>query len=233
VEGLPRTIELLPGTAAEFSYRVRAVRRGEARFAPAEILRRSVLGLWLRRERSGEASSVRIYPNFAAVAGFTLHAMEGRLQLMGIRRKRRRGEGFDFRQLRDFQLGDTLRQVDWKATSRRQRPISREYQEERDQQILFLVDCGRRMRAMDGELAHFDHCLNAVLLVAYLALRQGDRGVADDLRRSRSLAAAGQGQEQHADAAQRRVRPRDRRSSRPISSKPRRASSRASAGARW
>lgn len=40
--------------------------------------------------------------------------------------------------------------------------------------MLFLVDCSRRMRAVDGDLSHFDHCLNALLLVAYVALRQGD-----------------------------------------------------------
>jgi len=174
IEGLPRTLELPALSGVELEYRVRAVRRGEAEFGPAEVLRTSQLGLWLQRERAGNRSTVKIYPNFAAVAGFTLHALESRIQLMGIRRKPRRGEGFDFRQLRDYQLGDMLRQVDWKATSRRRRPISREYQEERDQQIVFLLDCGRRMRAIDGELTHFDHCLNAVLLVAYVALRQGD-----------------------------------------------------------
>jgi uncharacterized protein (DUF58 family) len=173
-EGLPHRIVLPSRSGVDFDYRVRAVERGDAVFAEAELLRPSPLGLWLRRERSGPRTSVKVYPNFASIAGFTLHALEGRIQMLGIRRRQRRGEGFDFRQLRDFQLGDVLRQVDWKATSRRQRPISREYQEERDQQILFLVDCGRRMRAIDGELAHFDHALNAVLLVAYLALRQGD-----------------------------------------------------------
>ena len=37
-----------------------------------------------------------------------------------------------------------------------------------------MVDTGRRMMAQEGELAHFDHVLNAALVVSYLALRQGD-----------------------------------------------------------
>jgi uncharacterized protein (DUF58 family) len=53
-------------------------------------------------------------------------------------------------------------------------PIAREYQDERDQQIVFLLDCGRRMRSQDGDLSHFDHALNACLLLSYVALRQGD-----------------------------------------------------------
>jgi len=79
-----------------------------------------------------------------------------------------------YKQLRDFRDGDTLRQIDWKATARKRTPIAREYQDERDQQIVFLIDCGRRMRSQDDELSHFDHALNACLLLSYVALRQGD-----------------------------------------------------------
>ena len=57
--------------------------------------------------------------------------------------------------------------------SRHNRLISREYREE-NQQVVFLLDCGRRMRTRDGDLAYFDHVLNAVLLLSYVALRQGD-----------------------------------------------------------
>jgi uncharacterized protein (DUF58 family) len=57
-----------------------------------------------------------------------------------------------------------LARVDWKATSRRQNLISRDYEEQKNQSILLVPDCGRRMRAMDGELSQFDHCLNAMLL---------------------------------------------------------------------
>ncbi|MDP1165310.1 DUF58 domain-containing protein, partial [Klebsiella pneumoniae] len=69
--------------------------------------------------------------------------------------------------------GDEIRQVDWKATARQQRLISREYQDERDQEVLFMLDTGRRMRAMDGEASHFDHSLNALLLTSYIALGAG------------------------------------------------------------
>ena len=54
------------------------------------------------------------------------------------------------------------------------KPIAREYQDERDQDVIFLLDCGRRMHAKDGVLNHFDHVLNAFLLTSHVALRQGD-----------------------------------------------------------
>ncbi|MCK5813231.1 MAG: DUF58 domain-containing protein, partial [Cocleimonas sp.] len=86
----------------------------------------------------------------------------------------RRGEGQDFHQLREYRQGDALRQIDWKATARSLKLISREYQDERDQEIIFMLDCGHRMLAKDDELSHFDHTLNAILLLSYVALRQGD-----------------------------------------------------------
>jgi len=93
---------------------------------------------------------------------------------LGIKLAPRRGDGLEFHQLREYRSGDALRQVDWKATARHSKLISKEYQEERDQQVLFLLDGGRRMRSQDGALSHFDHALNAVLLLAYVALKQGD-----------------------------------------------------------
>jgi len=96
------------------------------------------------------------------------------LSQLGVRQRQRRGLGLEFHQLREFRDGDSLRQIDWKATARQRTPIAREYQDERDQQIIFMLDCGRRMRSQDGELAHFDHALNACLLLSYVALRQGD-----------------------------------------------------------
>ena len=100
--------------------------------------------------------------------------MDNRLQLAGVRLNRRRGEGIEFHQLRDYREGDMLRSIDWKATARMGRLIAREYQDERDQQIVFMLDAGRRMLAKDGTLSHFDHVLNAMLLLSYVALRQGD-----------------------------------------------------------
>lgn len=173
-EGLPRVVDVPAQSAASFTYRVRALRRGDATFEPADVLRDSGLRLWQRTERAGAAHVVRVFPDFATVAKLSLHAIDQHIQLMGLKRRQRRGEGFEFRQLRDYTAGDPLRRVDWKATSRRRKLISREYQEERDQQVLFVLDCGRRMRAIDGDLSHFDHCLNALLVVASVVLRQGD-----------------------------------------------------------
>lgn len=176
MEGLPSfAFSLAPQSRARASYRLRFTARGEHSFTGIETLADSPLGLLRQRAFIDAPCSVRVYPNFAAVAKYALLAIDNRLSQMGVRQRRRRGEGLTFHQLREYRVGDTPRQVDWKATSRVSKLVSREYQDERDQQIMFLLDCGNRMRAKeDGALSHFDEALNALLLLAHVALRQGD-----------------------------------------------------------
>lgn len=173
-ESLPLTLSLKPRHHATIEYRVEFTQRGDANFPYTQIIQDSPLRLWQRSHKTGDKQTTKIYPNFASVTQYALLAQDNRLSQIGILKKRRRGEGQDFHQLREYRKGDALRQVDWKATSRMRKLISREYQDERDQEIILLIDCGQRMRAKDGELSHFDHTLNATLLLAYVALRQGD-----------------------------------------------------------
>jgi uncharacterized protein (DUF58 family) len=162
------------GGYTRVEYPVTINERGMKEFAPAHVRLFSPLGFWTKQCRVGEWQSTRVYPDYEPVLRYALLAMDNRAEQMGIVKKNRRGMSREFHQLRDYQLGDMLSQVDWKATSKRLSLVSREYQEQRDQTVILAVDCGRRMRALDGGVPQFDHCLNAMLLLAYTALRQGD-----------------------------------------------------------
>ena len=103
-----------------------------------------------------------------------LLATDNHLSQLGVKLKLRRGDGSDFLQLREYREGDSMRQIDWKASARLRKMISREYQDERDQQLVFMLDCGRRMRHQAGHLSHLDQTLNSMLLLSYVASSQGD-----------------------------------------------------------
>ena len=88
---------------------------------------------------------------------------------------RLRGGENEFEALRDYQRDDDYRAIDWKATARRQKLITREYQQERNQSVLCMLDCGRLMTAESQGLSQLDHALNAVLMLAHVATRAGDQ----------------------------------------------------------
>ncbi len=171
---MPRDLLLVGHRQARLDYRVRPRARGDATFPLVEVLVDSPLGLWRRRDRIAQAHSVRVYPDFAEISHYALLATENRLSALGIRQRPRRGSGKEFHQLREYRDGDSLRQIDWKATSRYRKLIAREFQDERDQQVIFMLDCGRRMRHLDEGRMHLDEALNAALLLAYVAATQGD-----------------------------------------------------------
>jgi uncharacterized protein (DUF58 family) len=174
-QGLPASLMLPAGGGASLTYRLRPPSRGERRFAGCDLRLHSPLGLWGHHRRTPPAQDIRVYPNFAEIRHYTLLATSGHLAGLGVHRRRRRGVGAEFHQLREYRRGDSLRQIDWKATSRARKPIAREYQDERDQRLVFMLDCGRRMRHRDrAGRAHLDEALNAMLLLAHVALRQGD-----------------------------------------------------------
>ena len=180
-EGLPRRVRLAAGMVSEFDYRLRPTQRGEARFDGVQLRLRSPLGLWRQMRMAGVARPVRVFPNFAPLTRLALLGADRASRLVGAHIKRRRGEGTDFHQMREYRVGDSLRQIDWKASSRARKLISREYQDEKNQQLVVVLDTGRRMLAQETTsadtghaLSHFDHALDAALVVSYLALRQGD-----------------------------------------------------------
>lgn len=171
---LPEPFFLVSRGNVSVSYQVKPGRRGLFTFPGTDIFIRSPFRLWQKKCFFPCKSETKVFPNFKEISHYTLLATHHNLSLMGIRKLIRRGEGKEFHQLREYRKGDELQKIDWKATSRQGRLISREYQDERDQQILFMLDCGRRMAHTENERRLIDEALNSVLLLTYVASRQGD-----------------------------------------------------------
>lgn len=173
-EKLPFTIALLPNQKTTITYHITATKRGDTTLAETELRLLSRLKLWNVKQIFNSHKTIKVYPDFLSISHLGALHDQYQTQQLGLHQVQRRGQGTDFHQLRDYRNGDSLKNVDWKATSRRRKLITRDYQDERDQEVLFLLDCGRNMRSKDDDLSHFDHCLNALLLSSYVALRHGD-----------------------------------------------------------
>ncbi|MET0889482.1 MAG: DUF58 domain-containing protein, partial [Stenotrophomonas maltophilia] len=118
LQGLPRALALKPMVSSSVAYRLTPTARGRFVFEGVHLRVHSAWRLWHQRRQLPPAMTVRVYPNFAPLTRFALFSAEQASRLVGAHLKRRRGEGTDFHQMREYRIGDSLRQIDWKATAR-------------------------------------------------------------------------------------------------------------------
>jgi uncharacterized protein (DUF58 family) len=86
-----------------------------------------------------------------------------------------RGRSLDFEDLRPYEAGDEVRDIDWRATARAGEPMVRRSYAERRHTILFVVDSGLGMRALArDEGGKKELAILAVGALGILALRHGD-----------------------------------------------------------
>lgn len=172
-----------PGEVLAPEARVRAVARGSATLEPPWAS--ATFDGWLERSlpatlRSPEgepiaATEITVLPNLRAVKRLRGKLDRLFLQGFGSRAAPRLGKGRDFDRLREYVIGDDLRDVAWKASARHGKLITREYRLDRSQDILICVDRGHRMAARVAHVTRLDHAVNAAVLLASLCNRMEDR----------------------------------------------------------
>lgn len=172
-EGMPAKVRLAARAHDSLSYHVRPGRRGLYELGDHHLRWPTPLGLWSRQLRVANRQPIRVYPDVQAVRTYEMLARQS-LENRLVRTLRLRGGENEFEALRDYQRDDDYRAIDWKATARRQKLITREYQQERNQSVVCMLDCGRLMTAETLGLSQLDHALNAVLMLAHVAARAGD-----------------------------------------------------------
>lgn len=157
------------------TYQVVPSNRGDYEFGDIYVRLSGPLGMAVRQIRIPARRCVKVYPNLLEIRRYDA-LLRRRLPLQpGRRPARTYGRGTDFESLRDYLPDDELRAVDWKATARRGRLTVRQYQQERAQNILILLDCGRLMGSVVSGLTRMDHAVNAAAVLAHAAEVRGDR----------------------------------------------------------
>jgi uncharacterized protein (DUF58 family) len=134
----------------------------------------SPLRLWKGSYKIPVESTVNVYPDIKQISDYDLLARTNRLSLLGVRRSRKIGQDNDFERLRDYTQDDNFKNIDWRSTARRQKLTVKDFQADQSQQIIFMIDCGRMMTGTHGKTGMIDHAINAMLMLSYVALRQGD-----------------------------------------------------------
>jgi len=160
------------GAKAEFE--VKPGRRGPAPIATASARWKGPLGLVWRQQ------TTRLDRDLAVVTDTRPVRDEGvrlfmRDALHGLMARLDRGEGSEFESLADYLPGMDRRGIDWKQSARHMRLLAKEFRTERNNEIVFAVDCGRAMCEPVAGVPRVDRAVSAALLAAYIALKVGDR----------------------------------------------------------
>lgn len=166
---------LPPRQMTRLTYSVTPPTRGDYRFGDLYLRWESPFGFMRKQHRFEASEDVKVYPNLVDVKKYDLMVRKNRLWELGLRNSRVFGSGTEFERLRDYLPDDEYRRINWKATARRGKPISVEYETERSQNLVVLLDLGRMMRSPVGEVAKVDFAINAVLLLTYVAAQKGDK----------------------------------------------------------
>lgn len=167
-------LRLVARSRTTVHYDLTASRRGAYQMSCVHLRVRSFFGFWKRFYKYPAANVIHVYPDMKQLAEFAILARTNRLSLMGVRRTRKVGTENDFERLRDYTLDDNFKYMDWRASARRNKLTVKDFQTSQSQRLIFLVDCGRLMTNEASGISLLDHSLNAVLMLSYVALRQGD-----------------------------------------------------------
>jgi uncharacterized protein (DUF58 family) len=164
------------GSAVNLRYTLEPFKRGDYCFGNINFRYRSRLGFFLRQAKvTAVNSAIRVYPNIMGIRKYQLLARQGNLIEAGLKPSRVVGLGTDFESLRDYQVDDEYRRINWGATARRGRLVSNQYEVDKSQNILLVLDAGRMMSGEVTGLTKLDHAINASLLLGYIGVNRDDK----------------------------------------------------------
>ena len=162
------------GRDLTYEYFITPMERGSDYFRGTYLRVQCPLGLVEKQVRLQTEQPVRVYPNVLALREFDLLKQQGRLRELGIRRSRMKGLGTEFESLREYTEGDDYRKIDWKATARKGKIVVRQFEQERNQSVVIVIDTGRRMLSEVNGVTKLDHALDALLMLTHAAAIAGD-----------------------------------------------------------
>jgi len=165
--------KLKGNSRASLNYNLLPRNRGAYHFADINLRYQSRLGLFWRELKVKAGRDVKVYSDLVALKELSVKLSKS--SELGDLRMRRRGHGTDFASLREYVSGDDVRNVDWKATARRDRPVVRVYEVEQEQCLMVLIDAGRMMVSDLEGLTRFEHALNAALSLVLTGLHRNDK----------------------------------------------------------
>lgn len=167
--------EIEAGKNTLFQYILEPKERGEYSFGALNVFASSPLGFVSRRFTFQKDAMLPAYPSFIHLRKYELMALQNEFLLGGIKRIRKLGHTMEFEQIKEYVPGDDIRTINWKATSKTNRLMVNQFQDEKSQRIFMLIDKGRTMKMPFKGLSLLDYSINASMALSHIILKKGDR----------------------------------------------------------
>ncbi|MEO5683799.1 MAG: DUF58 domain-containing protein [Chitinophagaceae bacterium] len=167
--------QLSAGAECVFNYELRPVERGEYNFGHVIIYAGSLLGLVRRLFICEKETTIPVYPSFVQMRKYELMAQYAQTHETGSKRMRKIGHSMEFEQIKEYTIGDDIRNINWKATARKSVMMVNNYTEQRSQQVYCIIDKGRLMKMPFDNLSLLDYAINATLMLCNVSLYRQDR----------------------------------------------------------
>ncbi len=166
---------LKPSEIKKFTYRVRPTQRGEYHFGKLNVYVSTVLGLVSRKQQFASKAMVPNYPSFLQLKKYDFLAFTNKLKLFGLKKIRRIGHTLEFEQIKEYTSGDDVRNINWKATAKRNGLMVNQFQDEKSQPVYSVIDKGRVMKMPFNNLSLLDYAINATLVISNIVLKKHDK----------------------------------------------------------
>lgn len=169
-DSIIQVLSVPPGDATTMRWSITARRLGEHPWPAIRVRMAGPLGLAWWPRRLAADFRLRVMPELLRDGSQRAGAIT-----TGARARQVAGSGSEILQLRAYRAGDSQQCIDWKATARAGRLMSRDFSEDQHLEIVIAIDVGRASALKAGHLDRFGHYAN-------LAARFAEHAVANDDR---------------------------------------------------
>ncbi|WP_025125457.1 DUF58 domain-containing protein [Myroides odoratimimus] len=169
------TKTLAPKEQKTLSYTLRPTTRGEYVFGKLNVYVSSPLKLVSRRFVFCDDVTLATYPSFIQMKKYDLIAFSKNKYAFGMKKIRKIGTTTEFEQIKEYVLGDDIRNINWKATAKSSQLMVNQFQDENTESVYNIIDRGRVMQMPFNGLSLLDYAINSTLALSNVILKKNDK----------------------------------------------------------
>jgi len=169
-----KRLALPAGGMVEFEYTVRGP-RGKYRFEGIRATATDLFGIFNIHKIFPASANVLVFPNVTRLRQIHIRPRQTR-GFAGPILARRGGSGVDFYGVREYQIGDSPRRINWRISSRHEQEFySNEFEQEAIADVGIILDSRKQTNLVENNAALFEYSVLAAASIADSVLQEGHR----------------------------------------------------------